>query len=68
MNITGVSDLSSFLPAQAVQMKSGQIQQAIQGAVLKQVLDQQQTAAQALVEMIRSTSPAVPAGRIDLRV
>lgn len=48
-------------------MKHGQTQQAIQGAVLKQVLNQQQNAAQVLVEMIRDTPSAARTGRIDLR-
>lgn len=68
MNISGASDFSSSLAAQALNMKSSSVQRSIQTAVLKQILDQQKTANDALVRMIQGADlPKFTGGLIDLR-
>jgi len=68
MNISGASDFSSSLAAQALNMKSSSIQRSIQTAVLKQILDQQKSANDALVRMIQEPDLLkLTGGLIDLR-
>ncbi len=64
MNVSAVGDLLSFLPQQATGLKAGQVQQQIQVAVMKAVMDQQKTSGEAIARMIQSTTP----GGIDIRV
>jgi hypothetical protein len=69
MNVSGVSGISNYLIQQATAMKGEQVQQAIGTAVLKQTMDQQQAAGQALIEMIRSSGPAnLTPGQVDIRI
>jgi hypothetical protein len=69
MDISGVSDLSGYLIQQGTGAKGAQVQQAIQVAVLKQTMDQQKIAGQALVEMIESTpSPDGLGNHVDIRI
>jgi hypothetical protein len=69
MNISGVSDLSTALAGQATGMKAGQVQQAIQVSILKQTMDQQKAAADAIVGMLQnSPTPRAAGGRVDISI
>ncbi len=59
MQIAPVTDLSSDLAETATALKSSQVQTAIRVAVLKQTLDQQKLAGDALVKML-SQNPVSP--------
>jgi len=56
MAVSGVTDLTTQLLTQATEMSSGKVQQQITGSMLKKVLDQQEAAADSLVQMIKSGS------------
>ncbi len=64
MDVSGVSNLSSFIPQEAAGTKAAKVQQQIQTSVLKSIMDQQKTAGQSIVQMIQNTTP----GHIDIRV
>ena len=67
MNVSAVTDMSSDLINLATARKSGQVQQQIQTAVLKQALDQRKAQGDALVRMIQNT-PGSPGSLVDIRV
>jgi hypothetical protein len=69
MQVSGVTDLTTYLIQQAVANSGQQVHQRIQVAVLKQALDQQKVAGEAVVRLINSTPGQNTApGRVDIRV
>ena len=67
MNITGVSDLSTALASQATTMKASQVEQAIGTAVLKQTMDQNKAAGEAVVRMLQDNpTPLAVGGNVDV--
>jgi hypothetical protein len=69
MDISGVSSFSNGLAGQATGMKANQVQQAIQVSVLKQTMDQQKAAADAVVRMLQdSPTPRAAGGRVDISI
>ena len=56
MSITGVSDVSSFLIQEASSMKGTKVQQEIQVAVLKQTMNQQKEAGEAIVRTLQDSA------------
>jgi hypothetical protein len=58
MNVSGVS-LDSALIAQVTSLNSGNVQNQITMAVMKQNMDSQQVVADALVEMISQSVPRI---------
>ena len=64
MTISGMSDINSTIIQQASGMKSAEVQQKIEAAVLKQTLDQQQMEGEALVKMIQASPSAEGTGQL----
>ncbi len=68
MNITSIASFPNFLAQEGSQLKGSQMQQAIQVAVLKQTMDQQKAAGEALVQMIQSGPRPDTGNLVDIRV
>jgi len=69
MQITGIADLSSYLIHQAAALTSQQVHRQIQVAVLKQALDQQNAAGEAVVRLINSgPGQNSSAAGVDIRI
>jgi hypothetical protein len=69
MGVGAVGDISSSLIQQATSMASNNINMEISTAVLKKVLDQQNAAGQAIVQMIQNGPSLNGTGRIvDIRI
>jgi hypothetical protein len=69
MNVSAVSDLPNFMAQQATDLKGAQVQQAIQASVLKQTLDQDKAAGEAIVRMIKSTpGPKELGNLVDINI
>jgi hypothetical protein len=66
MSISGVSDITSSLSQQASLMQGNKVQQQIGVAILKQTMDQQKTAGEAIVKMIQN-GPGSPGSLVDIR-
>ena len=67
MNISGVSNISNGLAAQATGMKAAQVLQAIQVDVLKQSLDQQKAAGEEVLQLLEnSPTPRAIGGNVDI--
>jgi hypothetical protein len=64
MNISAVSNMSSYIINKATAMTVDKVQSQIQTAVLKQALDMQKTEGEALVRMIEDGV----GGQLDVRV
>jgi hypothetical protein len=66
MEISGVSDISTYMAQTASDMKGEKISQAIGAAVLKQTLDSDTAQGMAIVRMIQN-SPGT-GGHVDISV
>jgi hypothetical protein len=68
MEISGMSDISTYLAQSASNMKGEKISQAISTAVLKQTLDSETNVGMAIVRMIQnSPGSGNPGGIVDIR-
>lgn len=64
MNISSLSSSSDYLLRTASQLQGGQVQAEIATAVLKNLMDQQAQAAQALLKMMQQSPSPEGTGRI----
>jgi hypothetical protein len=69
MGVSAVSDSTSLLIEQATSMAGGKVQQKISASVLKSVMEQQKSANDALLQMVRNSSSVTGTGKlVDIRV